>query len=669
MTTRDNHSGSDRALGMHCPITRRDFVNGTAVALGALGASGMAGRAAAQILPGAGAGETYPPAKTGMRGSHDGSFEFAHLMRDGQLKIEDVADQRETYDLVIVGGGLSGLAAAHFYRKAVGPKAKILILDNHDDFGGHAKRNEFVVDGKPIVINGGTLNIESPERYNQWAAQVLEDIGVDLSRYEKANETNKGLYASLGLQRGTFFDKETWKADKLVVPEAPPPGGRRARGGYTPEFLAKTPLSAKAKADMVRLLDPNQPDYLAGMTVAQKKEFLAKTSFQDYYLKTVKVDPQVLWFYMTMGQGSFCVGADATPALFGWVQGYPGFSGLGLGEIPDGLFADLPGGHHGRQREGKGSIHFPDGNATVARLLVASLVPGVTSGKSQEDMGTARFDYGKLDQPANGVRIRLSSIVVNVRHDGDAATASEAVVTYANGNKLKSVRGKAVILACWNMAIPYMMPELPAAQKEALAYGVKGPLVYTNVVLRNWKAFQKLGVSNFYTPTMFHDSVALTEAVGLGGLSHAKSPDEPIALHLTRIPGVPGLPRRDQHRAARAQLLATSYETFERETRSQLARLLGPGGFDPARDIAAITVNRWPHGYAYTYNSLYDPVEWVYSQSTSRPCVIGRQPYGLVAIANSDASASPHTDAAFLEAHRAVSEIVEREMYPFVKRA
>ncbi|MBN8829942.1 MAG: NAD(P)/FAD-dependent oxidoreductase [Sphingomonadales bacterium] len=656
---------SDRSLGMHCPITRRDFVNGAAVAIGAIGVAGSAG---AQVLAGAGASETYPPAKVGMRGSHDGSFEFAHLLRDGQLRIEDVADQKESYDLVIVGGGLSGLAAAHFYRKAVGPKARILILDNHDDFGGHAKRNEFLVDGKPVVINGGTLNIESPERYNRWAAQVLEDIGVDLSRFVKDNSETEKLYGSLGLQRGHFFDKETWKVDRLVVPEPTPPGARRARGGFTPEFLARTPLSPKARADMLRLLDPVQPDYLAGMSVAEKKAFLARTSFQDYYLKTVKIDPQAMWFFMTMGQGSFCVGGDATPALFGWVQGYPGFSGLGLGEVPDGLFADLPGGQHGRQREGKGAIHFPDGNATVARLLVASLVPGITAGKTQEDMGTARFDYGKLDQPSNSVRIRLSSIVVNVRHDGDPATASEAIVSYANAGKLKSVRGKAVILACWNMAIPYMMPELPAKQKEALAYGVKGPLVYTNVVLRNWRAFQKLGVSSISCPTMFHDSVALTEAVSLGDLKHARSPDEPIALHLTKIMTAPGLPRRDQHRAGRAQLLATSYETFERETRSQLARLLGPGGFNPARDIAAITVNRWPHGYAYTYNSLYDPVEWVYSQSNERPCVIGRQPYGLVAIANSDASASPHTDAAFLEAHRAVSEIVERETYPFVKR-
>lgn len=652
----------DDTLGMNTRISRRDFVNGVAVAIGALWGGTPAFGAPAGLIP---QDESYPPSRTGLRGSHPGSFEMAHALRDG-MKPGHAQDTGETYDLVIVGGGLSGLAAAHFYRKAVGPQARILILDNHDDFGGHAKRNEYQVDGKLIVINGGTLNIESPERYNKWAQAILDDLGIDLARYRKANVDNSRLYAGLGLRRGYFFDKEGWGKDQLVVADPAQRGVRGPRFGA--EFLTKTPLSAKARADMARLLAPEQPDYLAGMDVTAKKAFLARTSFADYYTKTIGLDPQAMWFFMAMGRASFCVGADATPALFGWVQNYPGFSGLGLGEVPDDLFADLPGGHHGRQREGRESIHFPDGNATLARLLVASLVPGATPARTQEEMATARIDYSALDVPASLVRIRLSSLVLNVAHDGDAATSSSASVRYMKDGRLQTVKGRAVLLACWNEVIPHIMPELPAVQKEALRYGTKGPLVYTNVVLRNWRAFHKLGVSSFYCPTMFHDTVALTEAASLGGVAHAQSPDEPVALHLTQFPAEPGLPRRDQHKVGRARLLATSFETFERETRRQLARLLGPGGFDPARDIAAITVNRWPHGYSYTYNSLTDPVEWVYAQSPTRPCVIGRQPFGLVAIANADAAASPHTDAAFEEAHRAVSEIVERQTFPFVRR-
>jgi spermidine dehydrogenase len=669
-----DHSESDRRLGMDCPIQRRDFLNGVMVGTGAL-AAGLAGGlpARAAALVGTGGLDPYPPRRTGMRGAHPGAFEDAHALRDGTLSLAGAVDQGEVYDLVIVGGGLSGLSAAHFYHKAMkdaGGKdfgGKVLILDNHDDFGGHAKRNEFVVNGKTIVCNGGTLNIESPERYNGWAKSVLDDIGIDLDRYRTANAANRHLYADLGLSAAFAFDRETFGKTSggkdVVVP--------RPRGhfyGFKEEVIAAAPLGEPAKAALRRLIAKDQPDYLPGLSVAEKKDWLARHSFREFLMDKVGLDEQAYWFFKDMGCGTFCVGGDATPALFGWVQGEPGFSGMGLGEVPAGLFADLPGGQHGRQLEGPNAVHFPDGNATVARALVEKLIPGATDARTMEDLGLAKFAYDTLDRPDNATRIRLSSIVVHVEHLGGPAKADEVAVRYMNGGTLKQVRGRAVILASWNMMIPYIMPELPQAQKDALAYGVKGPLVYTSVALTNWRAFKNIGIARFDCPTMFHNEVGLTEAATLGGLTHASGPDEPVVAHLVKYCTVPGLPRRDQHRAARAELLATSYETFERETRAQLQRLLGPGGFDARRDIAAITVNRWPHGYAYTYNSLYDPVEWVYTETATRPCVVGRQPFGLVSIANSDAAASPHTDAALLEAHRAVQEVIERKTYPFTPR-
>jgi spermidine dehydrogenase len=652
---------NDKELGMNQQISRRDFVNGSAVAIGALGAPGWSGVSTAQAAT---ADEPYPPARMGMRGSHPGSFEAAHAVRDGERINSTANDVDGTYDLVVVGGGLSGLAAAHFYRDSVGADAKVLVLDNHDDFGGHAKRNEFMVDGKPVVVNGGTLNVESPERYNKWAKKVLDDIGVDLERYENANKTNRGLYRSLGLGPAHFFDKETWGKDKLVL--APKGVGRRAGMG-SPDFLRQTPLSAQAQKDLARLMDPNQPDYLPGMDETAKKALLAITSYTDYLLKYAKVDKQVVWFFQQSGSGVFTVGADAMPALFAANQGSPGFDGLKLSPLPNGLLSDLPGGHHGRQKEGGGSVHFPDGNATLARLLVKKLIPEAVDGTTQEDMGLARVNYDRLDQDGKNTRIRLNSIVVRVVHDGAIENAKEVLVTYNRRGRLERVRARAVVMACWNGVIPYIAPEFPAAQKEAMAYGVKGPLVYTSIAVRNWRAFQKLGVSDISSPSMFHESVSLTEAASLGKLEHAQSPDQPIALHLVKIMNSPGLPRRDQHRVGRAKLLETTFETFERSIRDQLARMLSPGGFDPARDIAGIAVNRWPHGYAYTYNSLYDPLEWVYTESPNRPCVIARQPFGLITIANSDAAASPHTDAAFLEAHRAVGEVIARKAFPFVK--
>ncbi len=652
----------DRDLGMHRKITRRDFVNGASVA--AAGAMLLPNWAMAQEFAPEQAADYYPPALTGMRGDHVGSFEVAHQLRDRRsVDLSAATRLNESYDLVIVGAGMSGLGAAYFFLKNAGRGARVLVLDNHDDFGGHAKRNEFRHNGRLMAINGGTLNIEAHDRYNQPAKELLQDIGVDLDRFETANRTNHELYRSLGRRNSHFFDKETWGSDRLVVHES---GGRRSRG-YSGEFIAKTPLSEQARQDLARLFDPKQPDYMPGLSSAEKKERLARMSYQDFLLNVAKVDKQVLWFFQHFGEGNFCVGADATPALFGWEMGQPGFHGLDLDPTPDGVLAELPGPQHGRQKPSSvEDIHFPDGNATVARLLVRWLIPDAVPGKTQEDVGAARVNYATLDRPNQAARIRLNSTVLHVQHDGDVANAREVVTSYSRGGKLYAVRSKACVMACWNMFIPYLIPDLPAKQREALAYGVKGPLVYTSVGVKNWTAWQKLGISIINAPGMYHSTASLTEAVSLGDLKHPQTPEEPVILHLVKAMAAPGKPRREQHRLGRAELLATTFETFERNIRDQLARSLGAGGFDPARDIVAITVNRWPHGYAYTYNSLYDPMEWVFTASDQRPCVIGRQPYGLIAIANSDAGASPHTDTALFEAHRAVGDVLNRRAMPII---
>jgi spermidine dehydrogenase len=650
----------DRELGMHRKVTRRDFINGVSVAAGAafLPQWAAAQESASEFAPEK-AADYYPPALTGLRGDHAGSFEVAHGLRDTRrVDLSGVSHTNETYDLVIVGAGMSGLSAAYFFLKNAGRDARVLILDNHDDFGGHAKRNEFRHNGKLLAINGGTLNVEAPQRYFDDAKTLLRDIGVDLDRFQTNNASNRQLYSSLGLKNGYFFDKETWGQDQLVVNEG---GGRR----FSPEFLAKTPLSDKARQDLLRLYDNRQPDYLAGLSSAEKKLRLAKMSYQDFLLNVAKVDRQVLWFFQHFGEGNFCVGADATPALFGWEMGQPGFSGMNLEPTPEGVLSDLPGPQHGRQKAGGGAaVHFPDGNATLARLMVRHLIPDAVPGKTQEDVGAARINYALLDRLNQPARIRLNSTVLNVQHDGDPAKAREVVVTYNRGGRLQDVRAKGVVMACWNMFIPYLVPELPAPQKEALSYAVKGPLVYTSIAVKNWTAWKKLGVSNVNCPNMYHSGLALTEAVSLGDLQHAASPDDPIALHLTKIMTSPGKARKEQHRLGRAELLATSFETFERKIREQLARVLAPGGFDPGRDIVGITVNRWPHGYAYTYSSLSEPMDWVYTSSNQRPNVIARQPHGLIAIANSDAGASPHTDTAMWEAHRAVGDILNRRSMP-----
>jgi spermidine dehydrogenase len=644
----------DRYLGMDRPITRRDFINGAAVIVGGTLLSGttFSSRSAETDPP----RETNddPPRRAGLRGSHPGSFETAHSLRDGTFwKTATAPTETEApYDLVVVGGGISGLSAAHFYRERAGKSARVLILENHDDFGGHAKRNEFHLGGKLQLLNGGTLLIDSPTPYSPQADGLLKKLGIDPAKLDETT-TDRKLYRSLGLQPAVFFDKETFGSDKLLVGE---PGGRRRskeeKSLSWDDFLLDAPLSEAVRRDIVRI-EESKVDYLPGLSSAQKKARLARISYRDFLLDVVKADPGVVAFYQTRTHGEWGVGIDAEPALDCWAIGLPGFEGMHLeaGAAPNMSYSAA-----GYAQGGSYNYHFPDGNASIARLLVRDLIPEAVPGHTVEDVVTATVEYRRLDHANAPIRLRLNSTVVAARNIGSPASASEVEVTYAQGKQLFKVRARGCVLACWNMMIPYLCPELPEKQKEALHYLVKVPLVYGSVGLRNWSAFQKLGTHSVSAPGAYWESIRLNAPMDIGEYHSPKSPREPILLHLSRTPCKPGLPARDQHKAGRMELLVTSFEDFERKTRDQLARTLGPGGFDPAEDIQAITVNRWPHGYGYEYNPLFDP-DW---PEAERPNVIGRSKFGRIAIANSDSGATAYTDVAIDQAHRAVLELLTR---------
>jgi spermidine dehydrogenase len=638
---------TDRELGMNRRISRRDFLNG--VALGTAGSLALPAWVRAWAAAEAIQREApYPPALMGMRGSHDGSFEAFHQLRDDRFwsSAPRVTATTEAYDLVVVGGGLSGLAAAYFYRQAAGSSARILILDNHDDFGGHAKRNEFTHNGRTFITYGGTQSIDSPRPYSAEAKRLVTDLGVDVSRY--AQVLDDRLYPSLGLQGGYFFDRETWGADKLVV-------GNHRRPDAA--FLADAPMSDAVRRDLTRLYGETF-DPWPGVSSADKKLRLARMSYADFLLEEWRLDPGVVSFFRARTHGLFGVGIEAVPAQDAWGLSFPGFQGLGLDEAP-GRGQNYDSQHH--PDAATYYFHFPDGNASLARLLVRALVPAAIPGRTADDIVTARADYGKLDATDAPVRIRLASTVMRVRHDGAPDTARHVEVTYLKDGKLHGVTGKACVLACWHSVIPHICEEVPEAQKQAMLYGVKVPLVYTRVFVRDWTAFRKLGVSGVATPGLYHTSVNLDFPVSLGDYQCSRRPEDPIVVNMSKVPGRPGLPTRVQHRAGRVELLSTTFETFEREIRGQLGRVLGAGGFDPARDILGITVNRWPHGYAYQYNSLYDPF-WL--EGGEEPCAVARRPFGRIAIANSDAAAYAYTDAAFDHAHRAVGELLAAPSRP-----
>jgi spermidine dehydrogenase len=613
-------------------ITRRDFLNGVALTA----ASGLtpAAQLAAAPVP-----ANYPPILTGMRGQHPGSFDVAHAFaRQGVDFRTDAASIEDRYDLVVVGAGISGLAAAWFYRRAAGDNARILILDNCDDFGGHARRNEFMQGGRLNIGYGGSQSLQSPKTlYSDVAKGLLRDIGVDIARFETAFE--RGFYTSRGLSRGVFFDRAAFGRDVLVPRDALTPAEvvRTLDERRPPEsFMAALPLSDAGKAQLLELYDETI-DPLPDLCMDEKEERLRTTSYRDYLTDVRGCGEEVANCFQGRTLDFFGLGCDAVAAADVREFGYPGFAGLGLSKAVS------------EERSEPYIYHFPDGNASLARLLVRALVPGAAPGSTMEDVVLAPFDYGALDRAGSNVRIRLSSTCVNVHDTGDSVT-----VGYVRNGVARRVAARHAVLACFHMIIPHLMPELPIEQRDALALNVKTPLVYTNVLVRGWQPWVDLKVFDIVAPMSFHSRVSLDFPVSLGGYRHSRDPAEPMVLHLVHVPGAPnsGLDGRAQFRIGAGKLMAMTFADFEAKIRDELDRMLGGGGFSSARDILAITVNRWTHGYGYVANSLFD------GEGYDKVVAEARRTVGRVAIANADSGGDAYAHLAIDQAERAVREVL-----------
>ncbi|MCH8072899.1 MAG: NAD(P)-binding protein [Proteobacteria bacterium] len=616
-------------------ISRRDFLNGVALSV----AAGSSLSPIELLAMTAREGTPYPPALTGLRGSHPGSFEVAHaLSRSGATWPRPDSQTDDTYDLVVVGGGISGLSAAFFYRQRVGPDAKILILDNHDDFGGHAKRNEFDVDGRKLICYGGSQSIDTPGHYSSASSQLLKDVGIETGRFY--DYFDRQYFRNRDLGRAIYFSREEYGADSVQ------PNVTRLFGGADAHDIAQIvnnyPLSDASRKSMLRLLT-NEDDYLEGSSRAEKIDAMRAMNYTGFLKKKAGVTPEVATVFRDTIKGLWGVGWDALSALEAFRLGMPGTHGLGIGALEN-----EPAG-----RDEPYIFHFPDGNAGVARSLVRQLIPDAVPGHTMEDLVLSRVDYDLLDRKSNSTRIRLNSTAVKVGHvDGDR----HVDVTYVQNGEVHRVRGKHSILACYNEMVPHLCSEVPEKQKEAIAYATKVPLVYISIAVRNWKAFENLGYSSFYIPQgILMHSFGMDFPVSMGGYDFTQDSGEPTVIHGTYVPTAPdqGLKAREQHIAGRKKLYEQTFDELERDIVRQMSGALEGGGFDAQRDIAALTVNRWPHGYAYEYNDYADPPEF---NRYNGPHLAGAAQIGRISIANSDASGYAYVNGAIDAADRAVNE-------------
>lgn len=625
-------------------ITRRDFLNGVAVTV-------VAGMAPWDILQAAQSSAAlnslyYPPAITGLRGSNDGSFEIAHeLGREGVKFKIDTLPVEEEYDLIIVGAGISGLAAACFYQQKMGEDARILLLDNHNDFGGHAMRNEFTTPDGLLIGYGGSESLQSPKSlYSKEVMGLLKTLNVDIDKL--SNSFDVDFYPNLGLSRGVYFDYENFGCDKVVsgdpgraIADDIPPN--RLNGRSNKDFINDFPLEEADRLALIELHDAPK-DYLAGMSVEERVNYINSTSYTRFLTDKVQLSPQAIKYFQGRTNDFMAVGIDSTSCYDARICFLPGFDNLNLPPLAADELAE---------QDDPYIFHFPDGNASLARLMVRYLIPEVASGNNMDDIILAKFDYTKLDQPTSTTRLRLNSTVINVKNSAEGGVD---VVYMSQEGKPHRLRAKQAIMAGYNMMIPYIVPELPEEQKTALRQNVKAPLVYTNVIISNWQPFVKLGVHEIYAPTAPYSRVKLDYPVNLGGYQHIQDPNQPICLHMVFVPTLPGsgLSAKEQSKMGRARLLGMPFDQHEEMIRHQLQGMLGDAGFDQQKDILAITVNRWPHGYSYAVNTLFDDEE-----KSEEIIEQARQPAGNITIANSDSNWDPYAHAAIDQAWRAVNEL------------
>jgi spermidine dehydrogenase len=618
-------------------ICRRDFLNSTLLASGSLLLSGISPN---QILAAGAPDDWTGPGGVGDYAASNGNtaevMNAGHRIRDHAFDVPpaDAIDTGELFDCVIVGGGISGLAAALSFRTGAGEGLKCLVLENHPVFGGEAKRNEFLVDGQRLMAPQGSDHFQIPFPHS-FIARYYELIGIDLRE----------------------FKYQTWGSDLpemtlgRTFEQMPEPTGNYfgAKFGQKPgiwlmgENLDKLPLPPRMRDQLRRRRGRSSTsakpyDYPGD----EKSRRLDSMTIEEHLIRDRGLSREVIRTFMTPGEGGgYGLGPDVLSAYCEYA------------------FDDL---HCLDDSAETGWQAFPGGNAGIARHIVKTLIPDSVPGpKTLEAVCRNKVDFTALDPPGTGARpgrIRLRSTVVRVEHEhpGEPEKSSFVWVTYTREGKTYRLKARSVVMAggCWSTK--RVVRDLPASHADAYKQFYRSPCMLISVAVRNWQFLYKLGITgaNWYEGL---GTFTCVRKVPLFSTDQKTiGPDSPTVLTFKVLYCYPGLGIEEQGNRGRAEMLSTSFREYERQIREQMTDMFARTGFDASRDIAGIILNRWGHAYV-------NPPPGFFFGKDGRPApreILRNLPFGRITFANTDLAGTMDHKTAILEAHRAVGQILDR---------